>query len=294
MLIFPVCFTLYNSIVAQHKHFVKIFLAKRCDIIKGKDNWECEMNKKTGIIVGILIVAFAALVGVSVWQRNQGNNQAHDYNLTEITEMAAQNNYDQYDLNKIIAASEASGNLPENVNGSEDAEVVIFEYGDYQCSYCAAMNPLINEIVKDYNGKVAVVLRTYVLSYHDNGVQAASAANAAAIQGYWKEMKDLLFTNQDVWFYSKPEKLQEQLEEYFMEASQNKGDLEKFRADMESDEMKQKLAFDQGLGDKAEIGGTPWFYMDGEWIDNKDSDGKGMQPSAYAKRMRELIDAKLK
>lgn len=252
------------------------------------------MNKKTGIIVGILLVAFAALVGVSVWQRNQGKDAMHDYSLTEITEMAKQNQYDQIDLNKIIAKSAASGNLPENVNGPEDAEVVIYEYGDYQCSYCAAMNPLINEMIKDYDGKVAVVLRTYVLSYHDNGVQAASAANAAAIQGYWKEMKDVLFTNQDVWFYSKPEKLQEQLEEYFMEASQNKGDLEKFCADMESEAVKQKIAFDQGLGDKAEIGGTPWFYLDGEWIDNKDSDGKGMQPSAYAKRMRELIDAKLK
>lgn len=252
------------------------------------------MNKKTGIIVGILLVAFAALVGVSVWQRNQGKDAMHDYSLTEITEMAKQNQYDQIDLNKIIAKSAASGNLPENVNGPEDAEVVIYEYGDYQCSYCAAMNPLINEMIKGYDGKVAVVLRTYVLSYHDNGVQAASAANAAAIQGYWKEMKDVLFTNQDVWFYSKPEKLQEQLEEYFMEASQNKGDLEKFRTDMESEAVKQKIAFDQGLGDKAEIGGTPWFYLDGKWIDNKDSEGKGMQPSAYAKRMRELIDAKLK
>lgn len=253
------------------------------------------MNKKTGIIVGVLVVAFLALAGVSIWQRNQEQTDlAVDYSLTKVTDAAAEMDYSNINVNKIIPASEASGNLSENVNGSSDAELVIIEYGDYQCSYCAAMNPLINQIIKDYDGKVAVVLRTYVLSYHDNGVQVASAANAAAMQGYWKEFKDLVFSNQDVWFYYKQDKLQSQLEDYFIEASGGKGDLEKFREDMASVAVAKKLAFDQGLGDEVEIGGTPWFFLDGEWIDNTGDDGKGLQPAAYAQRMREVIDAKLK
>lgn len=253
------------------------------------------MGKKMWIAVGVIVAIFGVLIGVSVFQRTESDERAKlgSYDLNVVTEMAERNDYSEYDVNEIITPDEQSGNLPENVKGSTEAPIVIFEYGDYQCSYCAAMNPLINQMVKDYDGKVAVVLRTYVLSYHNNGVQAASAANAAAIQGYWEEYKDLLFANQNEWFYSTAEKLQGQLEQYFEQATDGKGDLEKFRKDMKSEAVRQKLAFDQGLGDKVDIGGTPWFYLDGKWIDNTGDDGKGLSPADYAKRMRVMIEAKL-
>lgn len=249
------------------------------------------MGKKMWIAVVAIVAVFGALIGISVLQNSQSSTlpEVGDYSLEAMTALAAKNDYSSYDLNTIIPADALSGNLPENVKGKTDAPVVIYEYGDYQCSYCAAMNPLINEIVEDYKGKVAVVLRTYVLSYHNNGVQAASAANAAAIQGYWEDYKDLLFANQNEWFYSEPSKLQGQLEGYFQQASNGKGDLEKFREDMQSEAVQKKLAFDQGMGDAVDIGGTPWFFMDGKWIENEN-----MKPADYAEKIRGMIDEKLK
>ena len=58
---------------------------------------------------------------------------------------------------------------------------------------------------------------------------------------------------------------------------------------MKSDAVKQKIAFDMGIGDKIDVGGTPYFYLDGEWIENKN-----MTQAQYADKMREVIDAKLK
>lgn len=247
------------------------------------------MNKKTGIIIGVMVAAFLALVGVSLWQRNQVTSDLGKYDLNEITKISETIDYGGYDFTKIIPADENSGNLPENVMGDPNAPVVIVEYADYQCNFCAPMNPYVNQILKEYNGKVAIILRTYILSYHNNGVAAASAANAAAIQGYWKEFKDLAFANQNEWFYSGEKKRQEQFEEYFMTVSNGEGDLEKFREDMKSDAVKQKIAFDLGIGNEIEVGGTPYFYLDGEWIENPGS----LTQAQYADVIRGKIDAKL-
>ncbi len=257
------------------------------------------MNKKTIFIIVGIVAAFAALIGASVWQDDQRGLSGADYSEYEIAaikQLSAQNDYDALDLHNIISASEASGGLSENIIGDEDALVAIYEYADYQCGYCAQMNILLNKIVEDYKGKVAIVFRPFILDYHDvSGVAAASAANAAALQGYWKEYKDLLFTNQDDWFYSMGDKLQGQLEDYFKMASDGKGNMEKFRADMQSEKVAKKIAFDCGIGDKIEIGGTPWLYMDGEWINNKGDDGtSGLSPLEYSQRIRDLIEQKIK
>lgn len=258
------------------------------------------MNKRTSLIIIGIIACFALLVGISMSQKGSNKIENIDYGqykLSVIKQLSEQNNYDSLDLDSIIQANEMSGNLSENILGNEKAPIVIYEYADYQCSYCAIMNPLLNKIVDDYDGKVAVVFRSFVLDYHDiSGVAAASAADAAAIQGYWKEYKDLLFANQNDWFYSTGEKLQKQLESYFEKATDGRGDLTKFREDMKSEAVARKVAFDRGIGEKIKIGGTPWLYMDGEWISNKRNDGDdatGLSPLEYSNKIRSLLDQKL-
>lgn len=251
-------------------------------------------NLKVGMITGIIALVIAALVGVTIWQSSAEKRKEPEltdyvsYELSEIKALAKLNDYDGLDATKIIAANALSGGLPENVEGSEKAPVVLIEYADYQCSYCAAINPLLNKLVEEFNGEVAIVMRSYVLSYHPNGVAGAAAANAAAIQGYWAKYKDLLFSNQNDWFYSKEEELQEQLEGYFKQVTNGKGDLEKFRADMASEAVKEKIAFDYGLGEAAELGGTPWIMLDGEWIDHE-----SMGPTDYTAKIKGVIEAKL-
>lgn len=177
------------------------------------------MDKKAGLVLTSVIAFFVVLLGIFVWQRGASENTDVDYGqykLSAIKQLSLQNDYSGLDLNSVLSASDANGNLQENILGNVDAPNKIYEYADYPCGYCAQMNELLNQIIEDYDGKVAIVFRTFVLDYHDiSGVAAASAANAAAIQGYWKEYKDLLFANQNEWFYSTGSKLQEQMEGYF-------------------------------------------------------------------------------
>ena len=117
------------------------------------------------------------------------------------------------------------------MKGSEDAPVVIFEYADYQCPGCASMNPRVNKIIEELDGKLALVYRSYLLSYHQNGTAAASAAEAAGLQGYWKPYTDKLFSEQSEWGYATVSKRGEFFEKYFEEVTEGKGDMEQFKRD---------------------------------------------------------------
>lgn len=230
-------------------------------------------KNNTGLMIGGIVgivLAFVALIAITQLQ-----------NKADI-------DYEAYDLNSVIAADENTGGLAENVDGDPDAPVLLYEYGDYQCTACAPMNPHINELLEEYDGKVAVVFRTYIMSYHDNGVAAASAANAAAIQGYWKEYKDLLYETQNDWYYAEGDERQQLFEQYFEQATDGKGDLEQFRQDMGSKEVAQKIKFDAALSERVGLEWTPSFYLDGELLDQRN-----ITTSEFMDLLREKIDAKL-
>lgn len=230
-------------------------------------------KNNTGLMIGGIVgivLAFVALIAITQLQ-----------NKADI-------DYGAYDLNSVIAADENTGGLAENVDGDPDAPVLLYEYGDYQCTACAPMNPHINELLEEYDGKVAVVFRTYIMSYHDNGVAAASAANAAAIQGYWKEYKDLLYETQNDWYYAEGDERQQMFEQYFDQATDGKGDLEQFRQDMGSKEVAQKIKFDAALSERVGLEWTPSFYLDGELLDQRN-----ITTSEFMDLLREKIDAKL-
>lgn len=230
-------------------------------------------KNNTGLMIGGIVgivLAFVALIAITQLQ-----------NKADI-------DYESYDLNSVIAADENTGGLAENVDGDPDAPVLLYEYGDYQCTACAPMNPHINELLEEYDGKVAVVFRTYIMSYHDNGVAAASAANAAAIQGYWKEYKDLLYETQNDWYYAEGDERQQMFEQYFEQVTDGKGDLEQFRQDMGSKEVAQKIKFDAALSERVGLEWTPSFYLDGELLDQRN-----ITTSEFMDLLREKIDAKL-
>ena len=151
----------------------------------------------------------------------------------------------------------------------------------------------LNKIVEDYDGKVAVVFRTYVMSYHKNGVLTAAAANAAAKQGYWVAYKDILFNNQADWDNLGSSALRKKLEDYFVEASQGNGDINKFIGDMQDAEVYQKIAFDMGISDKAGLQWTPSVFVDGEFISQKKNESTSYSPAEFNQMIRDKIDEKL-
>ena len=174
--------------------------------------------------------------------------------------------FEDYDLYSVIAPSEANGNIGDHVKGSADAPVLVFEYADYQCPGCASMNTKVNKAIEALDGKLAVVYRSFLLSYHQNGTAAASAAEAAGLQGYWKPYADALFSYQTEWEYLSASERTNYFKKYFIEASNGKGDVEKFLSDMGSNEVSKKISFDMGLGRRIDVSGTPAFYVDGQLI----------------------------
>ena len=80
--------------------------------------------------------------------------------------------------------------------GAATAPVTIVEFTDFQCPACAAMHPIIDEILKSYGDKVRLVVRDFPLPIHPNARKAAEAANAAHAQGKFFEYATLLFQRQ--------------------------------------------------------------------------------------------------
>lgn len=202
-----------------------------------------------GMIIGIVVIC---LIVFAAYKVIDGNNKATDFS--------------KYDFYSIIEPTRNNGNIGDHVKGDVDAPVLIFEYADYQCPGCASINVRVNKIIEDLGGKLAVVYRSFLLPYHQNGTAAASAAEAAGLQGYWKEYADKLFAEQSEWEYATPSKRTEYFEKYFNEVTDGKGDLEKFRKDVASEEVSKKISFDMGIAKRVEVAGTPAFYIDGQWI----------------------------
>jgi protein-disulfide isomerase len=80
--------------------------------------------------------------------------------------------------------------------GDVNAPVTIVEFTDFQCPACAAMHPVIDEVLKSYGNKVRLVVRDFPLSQHEFAHKAAEAANAANAQGKYFEYVIVLFKNQ--------------------------------------------------------------------------------------------------
>ena len=232
-------------------------------------------RKNVGWVVAIvaIIIAFVGIVGWRIADKK-----------------ANQIDYSKYDSNAIIEANEDNGGISDHIKGSADAPVLIYEYADYQCSGCASANPRINKLIEEYAGKLGVVYRNFLLSYHQNGTAAASAAEAAGLQGYWKGYADKLFANQSVWASASGDTRTDMFVDLFTNVTDGKGDVDKFISDMNSAEVKAKINFDMGLAEDLDIPGTPSFFLNGERIDISNISGE----DAFMELMRSKIDEALK
>ena len=138
------------------------------------------MKKLNGSVIAWVIVGVAAvaLLAVAGWLVVDGINKS--------------TNFDDYDFNSVISPDVHNGNIGDHTKKDKDGSytgkpVYIVEYADFQCPGCASLNSRVNQMVDELDGKLVVIYRNYLLSYHQNATAAASAAEAAGLQGYWKE-----------------------------------------------------------------------------------------------------------
>ena len=89
----------------------------------------------------------------------------------------------------------------DHIRGPLDAPVTVLEYGDFECPYCGQAEPVVRELLREH-GDVGYVWRHLPLNdVHPNAQRAAEAAEAAAEQGAFWEMHDLLLERQDALGY---------------------------------------------------------------------------------------------
>lgn len=230
------------------------------------------MQKKMMATIGI-IVGCAGIFGLVIWSMSLGIEPPEpplNYDQKTIAEMAGELDFGGYNVDSVIGGDETTGGIGDKVEGDvKNARVVLYEYADYSCGHCAEWNRLIEELLAENEGKLALVFRGFSLGF-TNSVRAIAAANAAGQQGYWREYKNLLFEKQAEWAKLEETKIQAKLNSYFKQASGGKGDMEQFRKDMRSEAVKKRVAFDYGLGEKAGVRGTPTFRLDGKNLELKD------------------------
>jgi protein-disulfide isomerase len=160
------------------------------------------------------------------------------------------------------------------VQGPKAAPVTIVEWSDFQCPFCSRVEPTIKQVTETYGNKVKFVWRNEPLPFHPHAMPAAKAAMAANEQGKFWAMHDLLFKNQ--------QHLEESdFENYAKQAGVN---LDKWKADKESDKIKNQIADDQKAGQSVGANGTPTFFINGKEI-------SGAQPFEAFKT---IIDEQLK
>jgi protein-disulfide isomerase len=145
---------------------------------------------------------------------------------------------------------------PARVRGAPMARITVVEWSDFQCPFCGAAHPEIQRLLHEMAGQVKLVFKYFPLGSHERAVPAARAAEAAAKQGKFWEMHDMLFEHQ--------RELQDtDLERY---AAAIGLDTARFKADLASPEVQQTIDADRHEGEKLEIQGTPTIYVDGRLL----------------------------
>jgi protein-disulfide isomerase len=138
--------------------------------------------------------------------------------------------------------------------GGANAAVTIIEFTDYECPSCAATQPVLEEVTREFGDKVKLVARSYPLDQHKHAFKAAEAAEAAREQGKYWEYAALLFTHQSALEV-------DNLKQY---ASKLGLDRKKFDAGLDSGKFSDKVKRDLTDGDKIGVDSTPTVFINGK------------------------------
>jgi protein-disulfide isomerase len=149
------------------------------------------------------------------------------------------------------------------MKGNNAARVTLIEFADYECPHCKRAQPVLRQALDEFKNDLRVYFKHYPLPAHPNARLAAEAAVAAQKQGkFWPY-------NDGVWEHS------ESLTPAVLEqiAKDSGLDVEKWRKDLDSDDVRFRVQKDRSDGEALRIQATPTIYLNGrEFTDPKDID----------------------
>ncbi len=143
------------------------------------------------------------------------------------------------------------------VRGPESAPITIVEFADFECPHCGEVAPAIDKVIEAHKNDVRFAFKFYPLPAHPHADIAARAAAAAINQNKFWEMHHALFTNQR---HLEQTDLDSYAKELGIEVS-------RFHADMQSNQVTERIAKDKKLGEDLQIGGTPTIFINGRLYD---------------------------
>lgn len=171
----------------------------------------------------------------------------------------------------------------DHIRGKVDSDIYVITYGDYECPACNAWEPELQAIRSEYSDRVAFAFRNFPLTdKHVNAFAAARAAEAAALQGKFWEMHDLLYSRWAEW-KGDTKSAQAKFEGYAEELGL---DMIKFKEDYESEAVADRINSDLATTSTVGAEGTPTFLVNGEKVELG-------SVSAGKTKLRELLDQKL-
>jgi len=143
----------------------------------------------------------------------------------------------------------------DHVQGPADAAVTLLEYGDYECPFCGAAYPIVKHVQETMGERLRFVFRNFpITTAHPHAEQAAEAAEAAAAQGQFWPMHDLLYENQR----------HLETDDLIAYASRLGLDVPRFQRELADHVHAARVREDFMSGVRSGVNGTPTFYIDGE------------------------------
>jgi protein-disulfide isomerase len=166
------------------------------------------------------------------------------------------------------------------VDGPASAPVTIVKAFDFACPFCQRVAGTMDELVKDYNGKVRVVYANMLI--HPVAKPAHLASCAAGKQGKYNEFKNAFWEKGYLASRNDPSKMGE---DNILAIAKDLGlDTAKLKADMASPDCEQRITNDMNEMQKFHVNSTPTFFINGKHLN-------GALPK---ERFKQIIDEQLK
>ena len=198
--------------------------------------------KKIAMWVGAALVVMLAIAGLAWLVNSSPTTSSQPVNVAPVS--------DKDITNKVV-----------------DAKVTLIEYADFQCSACASYNPIIKQILAEYEGKILFIYRNFPLTnIHRNAVISAQAGYAAYKQDRFSEMAEILYDRQKDW-----ESLSDPTTLFIDYARQLKLDINKFKNDLNSEDTKNFIKDSEREALAEGMNSTPTFVLNGVKIKNPNS-----------------------
>jgi formate-nitrite transporter family protein len=142
--------------------------------------------------------------------------------------------------------------------GPDDAPVTLVEYGDYECPHCGRAYPIVHRVQKAFGRRLRFVFRNFPLAEsHPHAERAAETAEAAAAQGKFWEMHDVLYEHQGA------------LDDtHLLQYAKTLGlDVERVKRELEAGAHSDRVRTDFRSGVRSGVNGTPTFFVNGQRLD---------------------------